>query len=246
MAKIAGNPLINPLDEENEMPLLDSKKMEKLAYWFFRLNGFLTIENFVVHPNDGSDPHTDIDLLSVRFPYRKELPENPIPMKDYELFVRERDRIQIYLVEVKASKCRLNETWTNRDNMQQIMSAVGLFKEEEVNVVSEALCNQGFYKNNDFYVSLLCFGSETNPYLPIRTVPQIILNNALSFIYERFKKYPDQKVSHGQWDIFGRNLWHCAKKPCNFGEFRMKVIDKLLKSSAICDSHAKCSLCLWL
>jgi hypothetical protein len=24
---------------------------EKVAYWFFRLNGCLTIENFVVHPD---------------------------------------------------------------------------------------------------------------------------------------------------------------------------------------------------
>jgi hypothetical protein len=29
---------------------------EKVAYWYFRLNGFFEIENFVVHP--GRQPHS--------------------------------------------------------------------------------------------------------------------------------------------------------------------------------------------
>ena len=45
---------------------------EKLAYWYLRLNGFLTIPNFVVHPDNGSNQKTDIDILGVRFPYRAE------------------------------------------------------------------------------------------------------------------------------------------------------------------------------
>jgi hypothetical protein len=32
------------------MPILDP---EKVAYWYFRLNGFLQIENFLVHRSDG-------------------------------------------------------------------------------------------------------------------------------------------------------------------------------------------------
>lgn len=33
-----------------EPPLL---MPEEVAYWYFRLNGFLQIENFVVHPTGG-------------------------------------------------------------------------------------------------------------------------------------------------------------------------------------------------
>ncbi len=57
----------------NEIRPLDP---EKIAYWFFRLNGFLTIENFVVHPeliSDGTSQRTDADILAVRFPYEKNL-----------------------------------------------------------------------------------------------------------------------------------------------------------------------------
>jgi hypothetical protein len=33
-----------------ERRVVDRLDPEKVAYWYFRLNGFLQIENFVVHP----------------------------------------------------------------------------------------------------------------------------------------------------------------------------------------------------
>jgi hypothetical protein len=51
---------------------------EKVAYWYFRLNGFFQIENFVVHPERRGTQRTDADLLAVRFPHRAErLFDNP-------------------------------------------------------------------------------------------------------------------------------------------------------------------------
>jgi hypothetical protein len=44
---------------------------EKVAYWYLRLNGFLQIENFYVHPAGRGGARTDADLLAVRFPYPK-------------------------------------------------------------------------------------------------------------------------------------------------------------------------------
>jgi hypothetical protein len=32
---------------------------ERLAYWFLRLNGFLTTTNFIVHREEGMGQHTD-------------------------------------------------------------------------------------------------------------------------------------------------------------------------------------------
>ena len=45
---------------------------ERLAYWYFRLNGFLQIENFIVHPENRGSQRTDADLLGVRFRHRVE------------------------------------------------------------------------------------------------------------------------------------------------------------------------------
>ncbi len=43
---------------------------ESLAYWYFRLNGFFPLNNFVLHRQGlGSEQNADADLLAVRFPH---------------------------------------------------------------------------------------------------------------------------------------------------------------------------------
>jgi hypothetical protein len=62
------------------VPRLDP---EKVAYWYFRLNGFFQIENFVVHPARRGGQRTDADLLTVRFPHRAErLFDDPNDIRD--------------------------------------------------------------------------------------------------------------------------------------------------------------------
>jgi hypothetical protein len=106
---------------------------QDLAYWYLRLNGFLTIPNFVVHPLRGRRQATDVDLLAVRFPHRAELGE----MEDEELFARDRRRLFVALAEVKTGVCRLNDSWTDarRENIQKILWAIGVFAQSEVEVV---------------------------------------------------------------------------------------------------------------
>jgi hypothetical protein len=41
---------------------------ESLAYWYFRLNGFIPMTDFVLH-GDGEMKASDWDLLAVRFPH---------------------------------------------------------------------------------------------------------------------------------------------------------------------------------
>jgi len=42
---------------------------EEISYWYFRLNGFFPLVNFVVHRTKEIRHSTDIDLLAVRFPH---------------------------------------------------------------------------------------------------------------------------------------------------------------------------------
>jgi hypothetical protein len=51
---------------------------ESLTYWYFRLNGFFTIPNFVVHPDRGSKQRTEVDVFGIRLPNRHELLANPM------------------------------------------------------------------------------------------------------------------------------------------------------------------------
>ncbi len=59
---------------------------ESLTYWYFRLNGFFTIPNFIVHSDRGTLQRTDVDVFGIRLPNRRELLQDP--MEDDEVFSR--------------------------------------------------------------------------------------------------------------------------------------------------------------
>ena len=189
---------------------------EQLAYWYFRLNGFLNIPNFVVHPDTGDRQCTDVDLLGVRFPYREELFHNPTPMRDDGVFTRLqlREKTHIVLAEVKTGLCSLNGPWTNREgkNMQRVLRAVGMLPPQEVETAAAALYECGIYSNQLYQVSLFCLGKEENQKVAndYPEVLQITWEHTLKFIYRRFRDYRRQKTSHPQWDDSGQLLWDCA------------------------------------
>lgn len=209
--------------------ILVGKKMfkidpEKLAYWYFRLNGFLTIENFVVHPNSGSAQRTEIDIIAARFPYRKELPKNENPMQDDERLMLKPDKIRVVFAEVKkATICRINPAWTSpeRGNMQQILSALGPFDHKTLIPVSNKLYEHGYYEDDNFLISLCCIGQEANHNIRDQSpnVPQLTWNDVLSFIYNRFSKYEIYKRQHQQWDITGKKLFEHSQRCYNRDEF---------------------------
>lgn len=193
----------------------DYKKVinsEKLAYWYLRLNGFLTITNFVVHPDSGRFQRTDVDILGCRFPYRHELLEKS--MIDDASVILSKDKITIVIAEVKRRVCNLNGPWTRPEmqNMHRVLHAVGAFPDQEVSVVAKGLYENGTYENNTHLITLLCLGAQKNQEIEKThpNVPQILWNDVLAFIYHRFQNYLMQKSMHPQWDDDGRLLWDMA------------------------------------
>jgi len=120
---------------------------EQLAYWYFRLNGFLTTVNFVVHPEQGAEQRTDVDILGVRFPYRAELLTDP--MEDEPLFRQEARRPYIVFAEVKKDRCKINGPWTRKDdqNMHRALTSVGAIRPEHIGAAAEGLYTEGVYEN---------------------------------------------------------------------------------------------------
>ncbi len=185
---------------------------ERLAYWYLRLNGFLTITNFVVHPDFGRGQRTDVDILGCRFPFRQELLENS--MLDDASIILSNLKTTIVIAEVKRRVCNLNGPWTKPEmqNMQRVIHAIGAFPDGEINKVADGLYENGPYENDVYLITLLCFGSHMNPEKG-KTHPnvrQILWNDVLAFIYNRFKNYLMQKTMHPQWDSDGKLLWDMA------------------------------------
>jgi hypothetical protein len=198
---------------------------EHLAYWYFRLNGFMTTVNFVVHPEQGSEQRTDVDVLGVRFPFRAELLSEP--MVDDAPFTEEKQRPYVIIAEVKKDRCKLNGPWTrpHDQNMNRVLTAIGVIHPSEQDAAAAALYTTGVFQGGNVLLSLCCVGAMENREVrrQFPDVPQILWPQITAFIYQRFHTYFYQKLSHPQWDQTGRLLWQLCVDYRSADEFGSAV-----------------------
>src|SRR5262249_24480243 len=137
-----------------ETPYIDT---ERLAYWYFRLNGFLTLENFVVHPQFREQPgqKTDADIYGVRFCRRSEL-----GMPDDE-WCMNLDKTCFVLVEVTQGECKLNVPWKQQQkkNIQYVLDAIGAFDGTKDEIAAQ-LYGDGVFEDQNKSVRLIAVGAR--------------------------------------------------------------------------------------
>lgn len=187
---------------------------EKVAYWYLRLNGFLQIENFYVHPPGRGGARTDADLLAVRFPHRTErLYDNKddIMQDDSSGLGLSSDQIDVVIAEVTAGKCKLNGPWTNQDgkNIQRVLAAIGCLPADRIRFAAKDLYSSGLHKAEDrLQIRLIAIGLEADEELASKhpSVRQVLWADLLKFIFDRHKKYRHQKSQTDHWDKTGKNL----------------------------------------
>ena len=185
---------------------------ERLAYWYFRLNGFLTTENFIVHPDSGSEQRTDADVLAVRFADRAENLDEP--MEDDARISRINTYANIVIAEVKTSDCKLNGPWTRPDdrNMNRVIKAIGCMPNESVEAASQSLYNTGAWSGDNATIRLFAIGDLKNPNLELHRGAKLPLEQQISwseivgFVIKRFSTYKRQKSSVPQWTHDGKKL----------------------------------------
>lgn len=177
---------------------------ERLAYWYLRLNGFLTTENFVVHPDIGSDQRTDADLLAVRFRHRAENLQTP--MEDDPRVCDADALVNVIIGEVKRGVCALNGPWTRQadKNIHRVLAAIGCLPKAEIADAADGLYARGEYVNSLVSIRLMAFGDEKGDLTP--AVPQVLFDQMIAFMWKRFKQYKEQKRSVGSWSVDGRTL----------------------------------------
>ena len=128
---------------------------ERIAYWYFRLNGFMQIENFVVHPKLYGGQRTDADLIGVRFPFRAERfiddPTN-VMEDDVDRLRLSSERIDIVITEIKTGRCALNGPWTNEEqqNIHRVLAAIGGFPTHVIESAASALYADAIYDDPDY------------------------------------------------------------------------------------------------
>jgi hypothetical protein len=214
-------------------------KSDKVAYWYFRLNGFLQIENFVVHPSGRASQRTDADLLAVRFPYRREFLFDHPPMRDDDQTLSlSPDCIDIVIAEIKRNQpCCLNGPWTNQDaqNIHRVLAAIGCFREVEIQGAALAIYENGAFRNNHLRVRLAAVGRNINATLAdqYHEIIQLTWQQMLCFIWHRFDTYRNQKRDVEQWDGTGKQLRCMATAEREPGPF----VKKALQAMSISDGE---------
>jgi hypothetical protein len=181
-------------------------KPEKVAYWYFRLNGFLQIENFIVHPGRRGGQRTDADLLAVRFPHRRELFFDPAqPMQDdTQILALSPDCIDVFIAEIKTNQpCSLNGPWSNKDhkNVHRVLAAIRCFQEQELSVAASAIYENGAFHDGRVQIRLVAVGRNRCAKLAGQydEIIQLTWEHMLYFVWKRFYAYRNQKSDVEQW-----------------------------------------------
>jgi hypothetical protein len=205
---------------------------EKVAYWYFRLNGFLQIENFVVHPRRHGSQRTDADLLAVRFPHRAERlfdDPNDIMQDDEQGLALTRDRVDVVIAEVKRGPCALNGPWTapGSQNVHRVLAAIGAIQPDRIDEAAASIYRAGIYQGDlGLRIRLVAIGRERSKELAADypEVTQRIWAELLSFIWGRFHTYRRQKTQVDQWDEEGRRLKRLADRSRDGAEFIKRAL----------------------
>jgi hypothetical protein len=196
-------------------PTVDRLDPEKVAYWYFRLNGFFQIENFVVHPERRGGQRTDADLLAVRFPFRAERlfdDPNDIMADDVRRLALSRDLIDVVMAEVKTNQpCTLNGPWTRQDqqNVHRVLAAIGCLPPGRIEPAAAEIYVAGLHRSDaQLRIRLVAVGRNRSEELAAAYpgVTQLIWTEMLAFVWDRFHRYRQQKTQVDQWDTEGRKI----------------------------------------
>ena len=211
----------------NDEDLKKGIRVENIANWYFRLNGFLSIPSCIIHldkneagrvrAGDNRIAKTEADLIGVRFQGSNEkidfkgklsddtclLGIDDLPESTIALFI---------LVEVKSGVCRMNGPWSKRENknMQRVIRRLGFSPDDEVETVAIAMYTNGKWKDEKFVFQYICVGGRKSPELT-ESYPDLIQidwDDIGKFLCKRFTQASDEKIPsgkiHEQWPDFGQ------------------------------------------
>jgi hypothetical protein len=190
------------------------ERAENVASWYFRLNGFLSIPSFIIHPNEcRRHPRTEADLLGVRFPHSIERIAGIRMTDDASITgLAKPSQILLILVEIKNDVCGINGPWTEEHsgNMQRVIGRLGFAKEEEIESIAQTMYKQLRWEDSGTVLQYVTVGRRPNRDLQ-RAYPclkQVTFREISTFLFERFTSFPQKLPTgnrvHSQWPDFGK------------------------------------------
>lgn len=202
----------------------DVDPYELLVRWYLRLNGYLGIENFVVHePTEGGNrPGAEMDVLAVRFPYSREVPDFPIE-NDLNLLDEEATRdglIDFVIAEVKGGqRGGLNRVWRRPsddvkvDRVSYLLRWLGPLDDEQVlHDVATDLQAAHRAQYGKFLFRLVLFANKRGSN---SAAQQVTFRDIADFVVRvRAPSWQDHglgvRSAHDQWPTLIKTIWEVA------------------------------------
>lgn len=220
---------------------------ELLVRWYLRFNGYLGVENFVLHKTveGGNVQVGENDILAVRFPNSQELPgfaiQNDPKLRDDDAEVH---RLTDFVVaEVKGGgRKTLNNVWQppadhqKIDRVAYVVRWLGPFSDEAlIQKVATELQESHRSLVEPFLFRVVMFARSTQPKLALR---QITFNDIAHFlVHVRAPCWQDHgygaRSPHDQWHPFIKELWRIAD-PQAGADPQVKIqstLDRLAKAA---------------
>ena len=169
---------------------------EEIAYWYLRLNGFFSIENFVIHPSENVDDPSDVDIIAVRFPFVYEEVGGQPNDWDTQFFKSFVPDLPIGLLcEVKTGR---NVDVDNLFKPQNVSYAVGRFGFTPHNTTPNytelvsSVEQKAHTVRSDYQIAKVLFSKKDGLKKNDRFF-HFPLSHLIRFLKGRFRKYPKEK-----------------------------------------------------
>jgi hypothetical protein len=172
---------------------------EELVYWYFRLNGFIPMADFVLH-DENKRIGSDCDLVAVRFPHvyetiggqLKDWDRNLLKMLGYD-----GERILASFIQVKAGEGdggRIGEINAYFEkHLVYLVNRLGCWPADEAEEIADRFVGRAVLEHGNYVLSKVTILRTLRPR---RTPPQYIevgLDTVIQFIMNRMRGYAADK-----------------------------------------------------
>jgi len=166
---------------------------EEITYWFYRLNGYFLIRNFVIHniPENRLTSGSDVDILAIRFPYvREEVGGQEGDWHPTILEFIEGNTISALIIEVKSGNYNAENLFL-REDIEYLVPRFGCFSDLSIDDYNNIEVNSNYLKQpENVRISKILAATNTTA---SERFHSISIDEMKTFIRSRINRYGRQK-----------------------------------------------------
>ena len=223
-----------------------SQTSEEFIKHYLRLNGYFSIDNFIVHAAD--DPnrisngyignYTETDILGIRLPHSTEISGQLCIANDTKLLSKQNGSIDIVIAEVKTgNENKPNKAWRHTETInikEYIVKFIGVLQDEDKIIKAAKKLSENFqFENDSIRIRYIIFSEKENEHYSKIGVTYITYDHVIDFIINiRGESWMNENIGvaslHQQWPSLLKDIFNIVNdNSSEIEEKRIKIKDVL-------------------